>query len=281
MVAPHQLRKVEFSRTVRGYSASEVDDYISYLIKNYVELYNANRELESRAANLAAQNEELSRDSRAIRTALLDAQRAAEKIVGDAKEEAGLIISASKRSCDNILNEFRILVNNERSKLTVTQNAVGEFKAKLFAEYQDHIDRIQEITAIADTLPDVYDDEAIEQRLMTDIKTEVAHTMNEKRANEAPAVNAEDAPDPELFDAATKAEKEEFPLPDAEPIAAPAQEEELIPDVPSEDLFATKTFELSDPEELDDLPIPEPEAAEPLAELADELEDELEREDEE
>ena len=252
MIAPHELRKKEFTRTMRGYSTQEVDEYVSYLIKNYVELYRQYGELEKRMRNVMAQNDELSKDTRAIRAALLDAQRAADKIVGDAKEEAHLIVSSAKRSCDAILNEFHVLVEKERAKLVVTHNAVADFKAKLYADYQAHIDRIAEITEDPE-IPDI-DEEALTKRIITDIKADAARWAKNRKESEEPAPKKDDAPDPEIFDAANKAEEEDIANSE-EPVREIVETEpipevdgyqldtELTADPPVEDDTATRMFD--------------------------------------
>ena len=299
MVAPHELRKKEFTRTMRGYNTQEVDAFVSDLIKNYAELYRRCAETEKRLQAVAAQNEELSKDTHAVRAALLDAQRAAEKIVGDAREEARMIISSAKRSCDSILNEFHVLVEKERTKLVVTQNAVSDFKAKLYEEYQAHIDRIGEITEEAE-MPDIDDDELVE-RIITDIKADAARWAM-SHAEDGENVPKSDAPEPELFDAANKAEEEGIAAQSEEPAAneaEPISEIEGLPldaeiigaetiDPPVEDDSATRTFDavtdgdLPVIETVDPEPEPEPETEpEPEPELQPETETESEDYDDE
>ncbi|MBQ7161855.1 MAG: DivIVA domain-containing protein [Clostridia bacterium] len=282
MVSPHELRKKDFARTVRGYSTREVDDYVSYLIKNYIELYKANAELDKRVRALTAQNDELSKDTRAVRAALLDAQRAAEKIVGDAKEEARVIVSSAKRSCDSILNEFHVLVEKERAKLVITHNAVSEFKSRLFADYQAHIERIEEIDDEVE-IPEI-DEEELTERIITDMKANVASWAKTRDGgyDEQPVSPA--APDPVSFDAANKAEAEDMAEADEEEEKAAEEQPEiddipldteLIADPPVEDSTATRTFdpvkdELPSAESAPE-PEPEPEPAPEPEEYDDEL----------
>ena len=273
MVAPHELRKKEFSRTMRGYSTSEVDEYISYLIKNYVDLYRQNTELEKKLNAVLKENSELSRDSYAVREALLDAQKAADKIIGDATEEAQIIVSSSKRNCDNILNEFRVLFAHEKEKLTAVQNAIVDFRTKLFAEYQEHIDRIDGLTELTDWSELDEDDEVFMHRVVEDIKTDIAFAMSERRSKSVDIPVSDDAPDPELFDAANKAEQaEETP---AEQPVTELSDLPIEPDAPIDDPSATRTFDLAGDEiamefiptddAQDDASDPIPEPVEPEA----------------
>ena len=205
MTAPNELKKAVFQRAMRGYSPAEVDGYIEYLIKNYVELYRYNASLENKIQELTARNAELSRDSETVRTALIDAQRAAAKIVGEAKEEADLIILSSKRSCDNILNEFRVHIAEEREKLISLQQEMTSFKERIYAELRDELALVEEMTDRVDWSGIDVDDEIFTKRIITDIKSDVASAMNE-RSHSGDTANY-GGPDPEIFDAANKDEK--------------------------------------------------------------------------
>ena len=73
MVAPNELIKKEFARSVRGYSTNEVDEYIAYVLRNYNELYARAADIEQKLIQANALNEELSRGSRIADTAIADA----------------------------------------------------------------------------------------------------------------------------------------------------------------------------------------------------------------
>ena len=233
MTAPNELKKAVFQRAMRGYSPAEVDGYIEYLIKNYVELYRYNSSLENKIQELTARNAELSRDSETVRTALIDAQRAAAKIVGEAKEEADLIILSSKRSCDNILNEFRVHIAEEREKLISLQQEMTSFKERIYAELRDELALVEEMTDRVDWSGIDVDDEIFTKRIITDIKSDVASAMNE-RAHSGDTANY-GGPDPEIFDAANKDEK-------IGATVTPAAEPEII-DPPEKVADATKIFD--------------------------------------
>lgn len=233
MIAPNELKKAVFQRAMRGYSPAEVDGYIEYLVKNYVELYRHNAALEQKIQELVARNTELSRDSETVRTALIDAQRAAAKIVGEAKEEADLIILSSKRSCDNILNEFRVHISEEREKLISLQQEMMSFKERIYSELRDELALVEEMTDRVDWSGIDVDDEIFTKRIITDIKSDVASAMNE-RAHSADTANY-GGPDPEIFDAANQDEKNVA--------SAPSGSEPEIIDPPETVADATKVFD--------------------------------------
>lgn len=236
MLAPHELKKAVFQRAMRGYNPAEVDEYISYLLKNYVDLYRLNSELEKKLEIIIARNNELSRDSDTVRTALLDAQRAASKIVGEAKEEAQLIVHSSKRSCDNILNEFRAHIAEEREKLLALQNEMSAFKERIYSELQAEIETVVEMTEHADWSGLDIDDEIYTRRIVTDIKSDVASVMNERVHDED--TGSYGGPDPEIFDAANKDEKIS-----ASAVSSESASVSEVPDAPTDAPDATKIFD--------------------------------------
>lgn len=267
MLAPNELKKAVFQRAMRGYSPAEVDEYVSYLIKNYVDLYRHNAELEQKIQALIARNNELSRDSETVRTALIDAQRAASKIVGEAKEEADLIILSSKRSCDNILNEFRIHVAEEQEKLMALQQEMTSFKDRIYNELRKELALVEEMTDRADWSGIDVDEEIFTKRIITDIKSDVASAMNERA--HAEDTGSYGGPDPEIFDAANKDEKTVASAPAAEPEAIDPPE--VVPDATKvfdnatviEEIKALTdaTVEVPHPEEIIPVPVVAPEVS--------------------
>ena len=46
MLSPSELKKRQFSKALRGYSAIEVDEHLDFILEKYTELYRRNDELE-------------------------------------------------------------------------------------------------------------------------------------------------------------------------------------------------------------------------------------------
>ena len=84
MISPHELKNKAFTRAVRGYNTQEVDEHFDFILSEYTELYKANDELSRRISKLEGELESYSKDSEAIRTALLSAQKVSAKIIDDA-----------------------------------------------------------------------------------------------------------------------------------------------------------------------------------------------------
>jgi len=107
MISPHELKNKAFTRAVRGYNTQEVDEHFDFILSEYTELYKANDELSRRISKLEGELESYSKDSEAIRTALLSAQKVSAKIIDDANAKAEVIVKSVKESCDAKLEEIK------------------------------------------------------------------------------------------------------------------------------------------------------------------------------
>ena len=107
MLSPGELKKRQFSRSLRGYSVSEVDEHMSFILEKYTEIYQRNDELEKELARLQAEYERLLANEDAIRRAMVNAQREERKIIDEANDRASLILRTAKLNTDRMLSEFK------------------------------------------------------------------------------------------------------------------------------------------------------------------------------
>ncbi len=208
MLSPHELRKDDFSRSIRGYSPEEVDEHINYIIEKYTELYRANDELERKLRTALSQIDTFRNDEQSIRTALINAQKASSAIIDEATEKADSIIEASKNTCGQILSDFDSKIKEKRDTLYKMQRLVELFKKSLFEEYQNHIQKIEKLSFDEEndftnwTLPDDY----FTRTAKTEVEKEVSENiisqpfeieLGKDRASEEDAVSSskEEIPD--------------------------------------------------------------------------------------
>lgn len=145
MLAPHELKNAEFSKSLRGYSTAEVDEHIEFIIEKYTELYRLNDELEKRLRLTEAQLDALKAEEESIKSTLVNAQKASMRIIGEANERADVIMRSAKNSCDRILAELKANVEKENERLRHVQTETASFKAALFEAYRIHIGQIESI----------------------------------------------------------------------------------------------------------------------------------------
>lgn len=210
MVPPHELKSTEFTKGIRGYNVQEVDEHIEYLLKSYTELYRHAAEMEKAYTDLYRRYKEATADREAVKSDLIDARIAGDKIVEAAEEKAEMIIRATKTNCDYIINDYRRTVSEERQKLLKIQSEIQAFREKMTRECHDYIDRIEEMTEISDTTLYYSTDDELTARALDEIKTDVRYAMVEKE--QLDTISDEDAKvDLECF----TEEKPDEPTPEA------------------------------------------------------------------
>ena len=153
MVMPNQLKKKEFSKTIKGYSVPEVDEYISYILSSYQDMFNEYAELEKKYKATLHKLEEARSEESTFSSLVLDAKKMADAIVKDANEKARAATDAVNESCEKILSTYRENVTAERDKLSKMEKLARDFKESLYSAYREHIQAIDNI------LPDEDDNE--------------------------------------------------------------------------------------------------------------------------
>ena len=235
MLPPHELQNKTFTRAIRGYTTTEVDEHIDFLISQYTELYRENDELERKYRTALAELDKFRGDEESIRTALVNAKKAGAKITRDANRRSEIVLRSAKANCDRILSEFHEKIVQEKETLTKLQEASRAFKAMLVSQYGEQIARIEELTDTPEG-DDIPDDEYI-RSIVASIKTDVTRISMEleTEAQEEPAealLPAEETPvipakdegtvelPPELIGLAPQTAEEPGNEPEAAPVPA-------------------------------------------------------------
>ncbi len=152
MLKPSELKNKTFSKSVRGYSITEVDEYMDFVLEKYTEIFRKNFELEQQLRAALEVKNELEGEKDSVRGALLNAQKVAAKIVEKANERAEGIIDSAKTGCNTILEDFNVQIDAERETLLSLKKQVAELKKDLFEKYKEHIELIEKMTSVTDSV---------------------------------------------------------------------------------------------------------------------------------
>lgn len=146
MLAPHELKSKTFSKSLKGYTPAEVDEYIEFLIEKYTEVYRENNELERKLHVVVTNLDEIKDEEESIRSTLIAAQKMADKIIKDANDRADVITGAIKDRCDAVIAEFKEQLQAEKEEMWAMRTRIVEFKKELFGLYRGHIEALKEIS---------------------------------------------------------------------------------------------------------------------------------------
>ncbi len=146
MIPPHELKNKEFTRVMRGYSIPEVDEYISFVMEKYTDLYRENDALERKLQSAMDALDAMRAEEESIRTALINAQKAGKQIVADASDRADKIMRSTKSDCMRVLAEFRDKAAAERKTLFELKASIAALKEEMFEKYRQHIEFLEQLT---------------------------------------------------------------------------------------------------------------------------------------
>ena len=146
MLSPSELKKRQFSKALRGYSAIEVDEHLDFILEKYTELYRRNDELEKELSRLQTAYDQLKESEDAIRRAMVNAQREERKVIDEANDRASLILRTAQMNTSRILSDFKNQVRKERVTLYKLRRAVKEFKENSLLQYKQHLEFLNQIS---------------------------------------------------------------------------------------------------------------------------------------
>ena len=143
MITPSQIREKNLS-TVQsgGYDKEEVNALLAQIVESYQAVYDENKELYRKMEILAGKIEEYRSEEDSIKTALITAQKMADRIAKDAKEKAEEKLSASaataqqtvtdaKEKADKMVAEARTYAANfTKEKQDAAESIITEAEAK-------------------------------------------------------------------------------------------------------------------------------------------------------
>lgn len=182
MLAPHELKNKQFTKTFKGYNPQEVDEYIEFLIEKYTEVYRENNELERKLRIVVTNLDEIKDEEESIRSTLISAQKMGEKIIADANDRADIITGAIKDRCDGVIAEFKQQLQNEKEKAWVIRTAIIDFKKKVYELYGKHIDELKNLSV--NEIEDIVlpNDDAIIANIFTDVKAKIEEEAERRKS---------------------------------------------------------------------------------------------------
>lgn len=105
MLTPLDIQNKEFGKGFRGYSQSEVEDFLDQIIVDYEKLYKENKEFKEKISMLNDQLNHYDNIQDTLNNTLVVAQKTAEEVNLNAKNEAEQIIKEANQKAKSIINE--------------------------------------------------------------------------------------------------------------------------------------------------------------------------------
>ena len=161
-LSPLDIHNKEFTKSFRGYSEDEVNDFLDQVIKDYEILIKEKRELEEELKKAQTVVENYQKMEETLQTSILLAQETAEDVRSNAINEAKLIVKEAEKNAEHIVNEA--LLNARKATIEIDelkkQSSIFRKRFQILVETQlellktddwDHLLKLEkEITEVRD-----------------------------------------------------------------------------------------------------------------------------------
>ena len=104
-LSPLDIHNKEFSRSFRGYDEDEVNEFLEQVLKDYENVLEEKKTLESSLKQSTEQVSHFNTIETTLQRSILTAQEAAEDVRRNSMKEAKLIIKEAEKNADRIVNE--------------------------------------------------------------------------------------------------------------------------------------------------------------------------------
>ncbi len=139
MLTAKDIREVRFTKTMGGYKAAEVDDFLDLCVET-VEAMQAQIDKDKQKMQVLAESiVEYRKQEDTIRTALITAQKAADSIIEEARQRAAAITDGADEEAELMREKALLDTEAEQKELQRVRREVADFKSKLFAIYREHL----------------------------------------------------------------------------------------------------------------------------------------------
>jgi len=142
---PQEIRNREFTRSIRGYNTTEVDEYIDFLADAVSLLQRENNELERKLTIAIKKLEELQEREASITRLDTEMRRAAARLLHQAENQRDHILADARAEADRILQDTEAKAALQKKLCAAMQKEIAQFKDELYNRYGQHIDQLEKI----------------------------------------------------------------------------------------------------------------------------------------
>jgi cell division initiation protein len=144
MLAPSDLDNIRFSKTIKGYNADEVDDFLDQLTADYEKLYKENTEYKEKFEKLEKDLEQYKGMEHTLQNTLVFAQTSAAGIKEAAQREAEQIICNAQAEARQKVDDLNKQEYEVTKKIEEMRKSFDVCKAKMEALLIAQLEMLQE-----------------------------------------------------------------------------------------------------------------------------------------
>ncbi len=127
-IKPIDMRRREFKNSLRGYDANQVDDFLDEVADEFERSFSENQRMKDEISTLQSRLDQFEELEGAIREALVHAQQVARDLRRNANKEAELVVREAKEQAHRILADSSSRVERVQESYGVLQKAKQDFQ---------------------------------------------------------------------------------------------------------------------------------------------------------
>jgi cell division initiation protein len=164
MITPLDIQNKVFKKEFRGYSTSEVDEFLNLIIDGYEGLYRENLESRDKITSLRDAVNSYQALEETLKNTLVVAQGAGEQVQAAARRKADNIIDEAQAAARRLVNDAHEEVKRISYKYDELKRAIDVYRARMTALLTSQLDLLGNVAASEKTLVELIGvNEAIEE----------------------------------------------------------------------------------------------------------------------
>lgn len=144
MITPLDIQNKEFTKALRGYKESEVDEFLDQVIDSYEKVYNENAEMKEKIRLLEEQIEKYNSLERTLKDTLVVAQSTAEEVAMNANKKAELIIKEAEDKGKRLIHDANNKIFNIQKEYEEAKKEFHIFKTRFKTLLESQLDIIND-----------------------------------------------------------------------------------------------------------------------------------------
>lgn len=143
MLTPLDIENKRFSKTLKGYSVDEVDDFLDQLTEDYEKIYRENSEYKIQMEDVKKELERYKSVESTLKDTLIMAQSTAEDLKQNAQSRAEQIIREAQEEAKKAIEEITKEEFETRKRIEDLKRQLKVYKAKMEALLISQLDLLQ------------------------------------------------------------------------------------------------------------------------------------------
>ena len=186
------IHNKDFKRSFRGYNEDEIDDFLDQVVNDYEKLFRDNDRLKEELERARKDNEQYQQLEQNLKDTLLVAQKTAEEVTSNARQNAEELRENTARACQNMRHEAEMQAKKQLDDAAAKVRSIVAEYDRLVREKNQFLRKVKvtmesELAVINETLRVLPDPEAAERQAEQQKQAAAEQTAEEPQVTEQAA----------------------------------------------------------------------------------------------